>query len=95
MNIININDEDKEIEFNKENTVEIYVEGIKSILDLEKIIDEFLNEENKNLFVLRFSNKEKDLNKMNQINYLIDDCLLKNKNINDNKNEKKINLDKK
>ena len=95
MNIININDEDKDIEFNKENTVEIYVEGIKSILDLEKMIDEFLNEENKNLFVLRFSNKEKDLNKMNQINYLIDDCLLKNKNINDNKNEKKINLDKK
>ena len=71
---------DEEISFNLNKTIEIYVESIKSILDLEKAIDEFLNNEKKNLFILKFSNKEKDLNKMNQINYLIDDCLLKNKN---------------
>ena len=59
------------------------------------MIDEFLNNENTNLFALKFSSKEKDLNKMNQINFLIDDCLLKNKNINGNTNRKKIYLNKK
>ena len=71
----NQKNKEKNIEFDLKNTKEIYIESIKSILDLEKLIDEFLNEENKNLFVIKFSNKEKDLNKMNQINYLIDDCL--------------------
>ena len=75
--------DEKNIEFNANSTKEIYIESIKSILDLEKLIDEFLNEESKHLFVIKFSNKEKDLNKMNQINYLIDDCLYRFKSNNE------------
>ena len=85
---------DTNISFETKNTKEIYIESIKSILDLEKIIDEYLNEEHKNLFIIKFRNKEKDLNKMNQINYLIDDCISKFKN-NNKHNKNKININKK
>ena len=74
--------DEQDILYDSNSSIETYVESIKSALDLEKLVDEFLNEENKNLFVLKFSNKEKDLNKMNQISYLIDDCLSKNNNNN-------------
>ena len=76
-------EEEKNILFDFNRSTEIYVESVKSILDMQKIIDEFIKEESKNLFVLKFSNKEKDLNKMNQIYYTIEDCLTKSsKNIN-------------
>ena len=81
---------EENITFDIKRTKQIYVESIKSVFDLEKIIDEYLNEENKNLLVLKFRNKPDDLNKMTQINYLIDDRIMLFKN-SKNINEKYIN----
>ena len=86
-NRIMINDEmdydnikEKE-QFTLEKTKEIYIESIKSIIELEKIIDDFINEENQNLFIIKFRNDKKELDKMYQINLLIDDCITKYNNI--------------
>ena len=89
-NYNDINLVDNNIAFYIKRTKQIYVESIKSTFDLEKIIDEYLNEENKNLFVLKFRNKPHDLNKMTQINYLIDARINIFKN-NKNFNQKYIN----
>ena len=72
-------EKEKEI-FNPEKTKEVFIESIKSIIDLEKIIDDFLSEENQNLFVIKFRNIKNELEKMNQINLLIDECLSKYNN---------------
>ena len=86
-NDINIVDEYNTFDLKK--TKQIYVESIKSVFDLGKIIDDYLNEEDKNLFVLKFRNKPEDLSKMTQINYLIDDHIMLFKN-SKNVNEKYI-----
>ena len=79
----NLIENDNEIEkekYGSSQTKEIYIESIKSILELEKIIDDFLNEESQNLFVIKFRNIKNDLDKMYQINLLIDECVSKYNN---------------
>ena len=62
--------------FNDNITIQLLAESIKSIYELEKTINIFINDKHKNLFILKCSVQE-NFNKMNQINCLIDDCLLK------------------
>jgi len=85
-----INMIEENITFDIKGTKQIYVESIKSVFELEKIIDDYLNEEHKNLFVMKFRNKSDELNKMTQINYLIDDRIMLFKN-SKNVDEKYIN----
>ena len=55
--------------FNNQSTSDKTVDSIKAEEDLIFILKEFINEENKQLLILRFS--ENDLNKMNSVNYVI------------------------
>ena len=72
--------------FKKETTKEIFIESIKSILDLTKLINDFLSDKNYNLFIIKFNQKKKDICSMNQINYIIDECIENKKK---DRNEKK------
>ena len=83
------NEKEKKEQYNNTQCKEIYIESIKSILELEKIIDDFINEESQNLFVIKFRNNKNDLDKMYQINSLIDECTSKNNNNNINNNKSK------
>ena len=78
MNFNIINEPEK---FGSEQTKEIYIESIKSVIELEKILDDFINEENQNLLIIKFPNNKKELDKMYQVNILIDDCIAKYGNI--------------
>ena len=96
MELLPKNNYDEEFSFNSNNsnkTIEVFVESIKWILNLEKVNWWFFKNEEKNLFILKLRNKEKDLNIMYQINdfNLIDDCLLKIKK-NQIKKYKEINI---
>ncbi len=55
--------------FSQQDLSDKTVESIKAEQDLIFILKEFLNEKNKKLLILRFS--ENDLNKMNSVNYVI------------------------
>ena len=61
--------------FNENKTSEIYIDNnLQSIFDIEKIIIDFIKNNVQNLIIFKFSKTE--LNKINQINFLIDNCLL-------------------
>ena len=77
---INDNNINKNENYNIEKTKEIYIESIKSIIELEKLIDDFMNEDNLNLFIIKFKNNKKELEKMYQVNILIDDFITKYNN---------------
>ena len=84
-NRIIMENEDIKETFSKEKTKEIYIESIKSIIELEKMIEDYMNEENENLFVIKFRNKQKELEKMYQVNILIDGFITKYNSKNKNK----------
>ena len=72
--------EKEENKFSPEKTKEIYIESIKSILDIEKMMEEYINDEKQNLFVVKFRNIQKELDKMYQLNIIIDELISKYNN---------------
>ena len=73
-----INDENEKIinnsiEFSKDNTAEIYINSISTMDQIDKEFIDFIfdNKTKKNLLILKF--REEDLNKLNDIYYLLND----------------------
>ena len=79
--------EKEENKFSPEKTKEIYIESIKSILDIEKMMEEYINDEKQNLFVIKFRNIQKELDKMYQLNIIIDELISKYNNNNNISNK--------
>ena len=64
--------------FNVKNAVIEMIDSIKSENDFFFLLEKFSNSQNKNILILKFT--ENDLNKINSVNYLLNNYNLKNTN---------------